>query len=200
MQINCKHVTLYLCFGFSPYNAWLNLSLSLFSATLHKNPKGKIFMTIRSALVNTISPGMPLTPTRFRIQEPLLVLRKTWRGRQDAFIFRPMSAEILNRIRTCALASLGVFFPLMDTSFGEVLDPPVCSPCWAPQQCHLLNYQFQWQPLSCSAIHLQSCSHDCGCISPWMCPALKWNIDLYQYVYLTPNTSSEETVFADIIQ
>lgn len=90
--------------------------------------------------------------------------------------------------------------PLKDTRFVEVLHPPVWSPCWAPQQCRLLNYQFQSQPLSCSAIHLKSCSHDCGSISLWMCLSLKWNIDIYQDVYLTPNTSCKEKVFADIVQ
>lgn len=82
--MQCKlnaSLQLYLCLGFSPYNAWLNLSFSLFSAMLHKSPNGRISMVIRNALLNIISPGIPLFPTRFRTQEPLLVLRKTWRSR-----------------------------------------------------------------------------------------------------------------------
>lgn len=80
----------------------------------------------------------------------------------------------------------------------QVLCSPVWSPCWAPQQCLLLNYQYQSQPLSCSAIHLESCSHDCGSISPWTCLSLKWQVNIYQDNYLTTiaNKSCEVTVFA----
>lgn len=65
----------YLCFGLRLYRAWSNLWLSCLSARPQKTPKGRMSCTKSSTLLKCKSRGNPLSPTRFRIQAPLRVLR-----------------------------------------------------------------------------------------------------------------------------
>lgn len=75
----CSPIGTYLCLGFRPYISWSNFWFNLFSRYMFINDGWKIFT--KSSLnrdKSTTSPGYPLRDTRFMIQAPLRVLRKTW--------------------------------------------------------------------------------------------------------------------------
>ena len=67
--------TEYLCFGFRLYSLWLNRWLRLLSTMLQTRLNGRSDLKRIKALLTDISQGQPLSPTRFRIQAPLRVLR-----------------------------------------------------------------------------------------------------------------------------
>jgi hypothetical protein len=70
----------YLCFGLRLYSLWLNRWLRLLSIMLQTRLNGRSDLKHVKALLTVISPGQPLSPTRFRIQATLRVL---WTRRVD---------------------------------------------------------------------------------------------------------------------
>ena len=65
----------YLCFGCRLYSLWLNRWLRALSPRLQKTLNGRSNLAKLKTLLKDRSRGQPLSPTRFRIQAPLRVLR-----------------------------------------------------------------------------------------------------------------------------